>query len=487
MITYKSFRLTLLSAMVLLCVALAVGCRSSEKLVPEGFRPVENEGRDEATGLWKEIMHEKSGIVLRLVPAGEFDMGSNTGDADENPVHRVQSQPFYIGVYEVTQKQWVAVMGDNPSNWKGDDLPVEKVSWNDAQAFCRKAGGGLRLPSEAEWEYACRAGSKTRWCFGNEESELDKYAWYRKNSGSKTHKVGTRKANDWGLYDMHGNVWEWCQDVWHDNYSGAPSDGSAWTSGGDRSLQVIRGGSWDTDAWSARSEDRSRSKPVNRLSFTGFRVAMSVRPASLTDDFEDGEIDGHRWLFDSSRMPHPGYGFGNWQHSVKEVAGEDGHIELRVFGPRSGITYGAEAWIRSRFDLNDGKRHLITFTWQADVNDNHHNYYFIQVTDGRIPEGQIARAQTAGTVDLLISEDGKNRGKVLRENTPRRTWSLLVDPAGMARLYGSPGARGDIIREVNLDPEKSWYLRFIVYDATSAGFPAGDSRLYLYSITHTIK
>ena len=184
-----------------------------------------------------------NGVPLEMirVPAGTFTMGGNGGD-DEKPSHPVNVPSFYIGKYEVTQKQWQIVMGNNPSHFKGDDLPVESVSWNDAKEFCKKltemTGQTYRLPSEAEWEYACRAGT-----MGDYAGKLDEMAWYRKNSVIKTHPVGQKKLNAFGLYDMHGNVWEWCEDVWHDNYNNAPKDGSAWTDSAKQGDRVLRGGS----------------------------------------------------------------------------------------------------------------------------------------------------------------------------------------------------------------------------------------------------
>ena len=170
------------------------------------------------------------GMQFKRIPAGEFDMGSTDGDSDERPVHRVRiSRDFYLGIHEVTQAEYRAVTGKSPSNFKGDDLPVEKVSWEEANEFCRlltereRTAGGLpsgmvyRLPTEAEWEYAARAGTTTKYCFGDDESGLGEYAWYGGNSGSTTHPVGQKRPNAWGLYDMHGNVWEWCQD-WYGAY-----------------------------------------------------------------------------------------------------------------------------------------------------------------------------------------------------------------------------------------------------------------------------
>jgi formylglycine-generating enzyme required for sulfatase activity len=214
------------------------------------------------------------------IPAGSFCMGSpsGVGEDNEHPQHRVMGQSFYMGKYEVTQAQWQAVMGTNPSYFKNcDQCPVEQVSWNDAQEFIyklNKVGDGYtyRLPSEAEWEYACRAGTT-----GDYAGDLDSMAWYSKNSGDKMRPVGQKQANAFGLYDMHGNVWEWCEDVWHENYNGAPSDGSAWMSGGDSSSRVFRGGSWGYLANYLRSADRGRNAPDFYNSYIGFRVVAVSR------------------------------------------------------------------------------------------------------------------------------------------------------------------------------------------------------------------
>ncbi len=219
-------------------------------------------------------------LEFALIPDGEFDMGSPSNEAgrsdNEGPVHHVKiSRAFYMSKYEITQKQWRDVMGTNPSYFKGDDLPVEQVSWNDVQDFIKKLNKNegtdkYRLPSEAEWEYACRAGTTTRYSFGDGES-LGEYAWYNDNLSSTTHPVGQKKPNSWGLYDMHGNVWEWVQDKYHGDYNGAPSDGSAWESI-DSSYRVFRGGSWSYLARFCRSADRDGLGPQFPNRDTGFRL-----------------------------------------------------------------------------------------------------------------------------------------------------------------------------------------------------------------------
>jgi len=242
----------------------------------------------------KEVTLDLGGGVtmdLVLMPADEFLMGSPENEAgrdgDEGPQHRVTiARPFYLGKYEVTQAQWQAVMGNNPSSFKGDaKLPVETVSWEDCQQFCQRlnerlAGAGhgvrVRLPTEAEWEYACRAGSTGRFCFGDSDGQLGDYAWYGGNGGNQTHPVGRKKPNAFGLYDMHGNVWEWCEDWYHSSYSGAVDDGSAWTAGGELSARVLRGGSWFNNPAYCRCAYRYGDRPADRGVDVGFRVAAGT-------------------------------------------------------------------------------------------------------------------------------------------------------------------------------------------------------------------
>jgi formylglycine-generating enzyme required for sulfatase activity len=215
------------------------------------------------------------------IPAGSFDMGSNE-KADEQPLHRVNVPSFLIGKTEVTQGQWKAVMGSNPSRFSqcGDDCPVEQASWSDAQEFAQrlsqKTGKQYRLPSEAEWEYSARAGSNAKWSFGDAEYQLGAHAWYADNSQNNSQRVAQKKPNAFGLFDMHGNVWEWVQDCWHENYAGAPTDDRAWTTGCSGSSQVLRGGSWFDFPAYLRSAIRLRGTPVNRFISYGFRLARTL-------------------------------------------------------------------------------------------------------------------------------------------------------------------------------------------------------------------
>lgn len=224
------------------------------------------------------------GMEFVKIPAGEFMMGSLSGEEDsddEVPVNKVTIQEaFYLGKFEVTQEQWREVIGANPSYFEGDDHPVEQVSWDDAKEFIRKLNemegtDKYRLPSEAEWEYACRAGTTTGYSFGDDESELGDYAWYDDNSGDKTHPVGQKKPNHWGLYDMHGNVWEWCQDRYYSDYNGAPSDGSA-REDGNSFYRVKRGGCWLSYAGNCRSAARGSDDTDRHIYFLGFRVLRDL-------------------------------------------------------------------------------------------------------------------------------------------------------------------------------------------------------------------
>jgi formylglycine-generating enzyme required for sulfatase activity len=224
------------------------------------------------------------GMEFVYIPPGLFKMGNPLGEADrekDETSHMVLlSQGFYMQTTPVTQNQWEAVVGRNPSRARGDgDKPVECVSWHDVRDFIKRlnnrvVGMGFRLPAEAQWEYACRAGTRTKYYTGDTEADLDRAGWYRENANNTTHPVAQREPNSFGLYDMHGNVWEWMEDDWHDNYQGAPLDGSAWVDNPRCSYRVVRGGSWYFPARYCRSTYRHGFGPGFRLDFLGFRLVL---------------------------------------------------------------------------------------------------------------------------------------------------------------------------------------------------------------------
>ena len=238
----------------------------------------------------KQFVHDLgNGIKLEMVeiPAGRFLMGAVPNEANassaEYPQHSVNIPSFFMSKYQITQSQYKQVMGTNPSIFKGDLLlPVEHVNWEEAKAFCAKLGHPYRLPSEAEWEYACRAGSIKPFYFGdtispsmvNYNGDLPYAGASKGERRAKTTRVGSFAANRFGLFDMHGNVWEWCEDDWQNNYNGVPVDGSAWKTSGNTEFHVLRGGSWHYDAYHCRSA--SRYKYDLGDGHVGFRVASSI-------------------------------------------------------------------------------------------------------------------------------------------------------------------------------------------------------------------
>jgi formylglycine-generating enzyme required for sulfatase activity len=243
-----------------------------------------------------ETIKTKSGVEMVLIPAGSFEMGSKQGRDEEKPAHKVWIDSFLMDKYEVTQEEYEKLGEDfdppfaNPSHFKGAKLPVEQIKWGDAARFCNarsRAEGltpcykddftcdftadGYRLPTEAEWEYACRAGSSGDYSFGNEARQLGDYAWLVDNSGKKTHPVGQKKPNAWGLYDMHGNVAEWCQDAYDKEYYKGSSDKNP-RGPGEGKDYVLRGGSWKSPGDELRSAARQGSPP-------GFSDACLARDA----------------------------------------------------------------------------------------------------------------------------------------------------------------------------------------------------------------
>ena len=275
----------LLRFLVLACVVQVAGAQGLFK----GFVPDEN-----GTNLDTPSRQEKAATVtiikdcpdcpeMAVIPAGSFVMGSDKR-AEVRPSHIVTIRSFLIGKTEVTQKLWFHVMRSNPSDSKvcGPECPVENVSWDEVQNFIlklnQKTGQKYRLPSESEWEYAARAGTTTTWSFGDDVSKLDEYAWHGDNSGGKTHAVGQKLPNPFGLFDIHGNVWEFTQDCWHESYVDAPADGSPWMTACTGNRRVLRGGSCFEGYWGVfmQSDHRIMVSPTRRWFNWGFRLARDL-------------------------------------------------------------------------------------------------------------------------------------------------------------------------------------------------------------------
>ena len=219
-------------------------------------------------------------LNLVLVEGGEFMMGKDSQYDFEKPVHEVVISSFYMCKYQVTQRLWVAIMGYNPSKFKGDLRPVQQVSWNDAQNFVKKlneeTGEVFRLPTESEWEYSARGGKYSQGYKYAGSDNLRQVGWYKGNSKRQTQNVGQLIANELGLYDMSGNVWEWCEDIWHDSYQNKPVDASAWIDSDEDTSRVLRGGSYFNVEKYCISTHRSNIHSNNRINNTGFRLALSI-------------------------------------------------------------------------------------------------------------------------------------------------------------------------------------------------------------------
>jgi len=313
----SKFRISLVSVVVLVLM-VSIGCTPQASETPVGDDSEQSVSSNDDEGSDSPILTEWSfdadealrrqeetaetlgipvdyeneiGMKLRLIPAGQFMMGSPEDEESrwyDEVLHRVQiTNPYYLGVCEVTQGEWEAVMETTPWRGKnyaieGADYPATYVSWEDAQEFCQRLSvwGDMpyRLPTEAEWEYACRVGSTTAYFFGDSSSNLGEYAWYSENTEDRDQQhpseVGGKQANAWGLHDMHGNVWEWCHDWYDSDYDGAGTVDPRGPSTG--MFREVRGGSWGDDPWDCRSANLAGYAPSLRYDYLGFRVACSV-------------------------------------------------------------------------------------------------------------------------------------------------------------------------------------------------------------------
>jgi formylglycine-generating enzyme required for sulfatase activity len=263
-------------------------CRGAEADPPLAVAPFDSDQAKAHQKAWADHLGtpveitNSLGMKLNLIPPGEFMMGSpesELGRDGNETQHLVRiTKPFYLSVHEVTQQQYEKVMGKNPSKSKGANKPVETVNWNDAVDFCHKLtkqeGDQYRSPTEAEWEYACRAGTTTTYSFGDDVSQLGEYAWHKDNWKDIMHPVGGLKPNAWDLFDMHGNVWEWCQD-WHGPYKSLQvvSDPTGAASGDYG--RVLRGGAFSTQPVYVRAANRNNDPPAGRYPNLGFRLART--------------------------------------------------------------------------------------------------------------------------------------------------------------------------------------------------------------------
>lgn len=273
--------------LALLSLTIVFRAFSREPLSPPGQSPVSNSA-SRATQVLTLDLGNTVTMTCVLVPAGSFRMGSPDDEKErsknEGPQHDVTlSKPFYMGAYKVTQEQYEQIMGQNPSTWKGDpQFPVEAVSWGNAVEFCKKvsarSGQHVRLPTEAEWEYACRAGTLTRFFFGDADTEFGDYAWYKANSAGGAvpiHPVGGKKPNPWGLYDLYGNLLERCLDYYADAYAGAKEEDPQGPQAG--SFHVLRGGNYHTIPGRCRSASRFSEAIAPKCHTISFRVVVDVK------------------------------------------------------------------------------------------------------------------------------------------------------------------------------------------------------------------
>ncbi|SFM32250.1 formylglycine-generating enzyme family protein [Methanolobus profundi] len=281
----KRSYLTFIIGIIVILAVIGSGCTDSNDTgTEEEYEEPVADTTPEEVEVDDSTYTNSIGMEFVKIPEGEFYMGAPSeeaySDKNERPVHYVSiGYDYYMGAYEVTQEQWEAVMGDEPSKFEGADLPVEQISWVSANEFVEKLNGmegteSYRLPTEAEWEYACRAGTETAFSFGDDSDLMVDYGWFDDNSEDKTRPVGMKEANPWGLYDMHGNVAEWVLDEYHSNYNDAPTDGTEWTGGVDR--RVIRGGSWENSEDNCRSAVRDSIGEGSRADYVGFRIIKEI-------------------------------------------------------------------------------------------------------------------------------------------------------------------------------------------------------------------
>jgi formylglycine-generating enzyme required for sulfatase activity len=392
------------------------------------------------------------GITLKLIPAGTFQMGSNDGDPDEKPVHEVRiTQPYYIGAYEVTNAQWKAVMMSEPSRWKDDNRPVEQVSWEEAVEFCRKlsalpeeraAGRVYRLPTEAEWEYACRAGMATRYCFGDDESALGEFSWFSGNAGGQTHPVGQKKPNKYGLYDMHGNVWEWCSDRYGSYSAGVVADPQGTLEG---SARVHRGGCWHDPALFCRSASRWEFQ-THRNHNLGFRVALrpSRGPQPTKTELFLSDLPAHDPVTLNADWPFSTQGqIRNEPISVRGIRSPKG---LGMHPPESGSA-------QVTYEVPKGTN---TFKADAAINDTGNavsplTFRVVSAGDGRLLWKSPSPLQKGGaSVPCIADVNGVNKITLYVDcpGSPNWAHAVWIEPRFIQDSVGNGNVAGAIFANV---------------------------------------
>ncbi len=356
------------------------------------------------------------GVTMKFVriPAGEFMMGSPVRESgrrnNEGPQHKVKlTKPFYMLTTEVTQQQYIQIMGHNPSFFKSANNPVEKVSWNEAMEFCRKlsqkTGRKITLPTEAQWEYACRAGSDTRFCFGDDNMLLESYCWYKSNSIERSRPVAQKKPNAWGLYDMHGNVMEWCSDIFSSNYySISPGVDPKGPSNDQPVFRVYRGGCCIYVSDYCRSATRSGSSPKDRGGVLGFRVVL------------DGNVENEKKVIDivianeSDKIIIP-------DEKIPKLQPGGGFVINGVVQDAGGTPIdGAEIKILPR-EIRELRLHpegKFAISWQPRKSKENQTIYYLSV---RHKEKNLAAVveinKDTDTVDVILRPGGTLTGKVV--------------------------------------------------------------------------
>jgi hypothetical protein len=463
------------------------------------------------------------GINIDFVSIGNADNAADTRVMNDGTTgHGAVGYEYRIGKYEVTNAQWNAFTSaagapagnpadayDDSATYPGGQQPTNNISWYEALQFCNYLTSGDK--SKGAYQFSGnndnpgdflgidRAAAQAT--YGNiyllpTEDEWYKAAYYKSDgsgysiysSGLDTKPVadegwnyyggeytfpwdagtGTKEQN--GTFDMMGNVYEWNETLIG-------------------TFRGIRGGASNSSGDDIASWDRSAlGEPFKEYGPVGFRIAsIGEPPCILSDDFEDGVVNSNLWVTLGNKGGQGAFGTGGWQHSFTEYpnGNEDGYLKARVWGPPSGNTYWGEASVRTTYNFNDGNQWLINFTWETTAVNPYFDCFAIQITDGGFPQTESAHwlwNVPAGTVNLWFTVSNGEEDQPIAPFS-KRTWSISIDPVGIASFYKSPNAEEAPHSQVVLDLSQEWYVRLVQVDATSAGFPGGDNTFKLYHFT----